>query len=418
MVALPDPLAVAPPHGTTLADDLRNPTLVSFLDMARWVAAAVVFVSHLRGPLFLGYGDIAAEVGPGIKIWYFVTGLHAEAVIVFFVLSGFLVGGVALGRVRTGRFDAPDYAAARIARLFVPFLPAVALTLLLDSIGAHALSASGFWDHSHPMLAEKIATAPFETLLDLRTVLGNVAMLQTIVVEPIGSNQPLWTISLEFWFYAVFGVLALGLATSAAPRWALVAVSAVMAVVLGTVFLVYFALWAIGALLALVGRPRRIPWLAAFLLFLGIVAAARLFQSVTDAGEGLRTAKNIVVALSFALLLACTRGRQLWLIERFGPLNRWLADFSYSLYLVHYPVMLFVLAILSEVFGLTAIRNGYHPNDPQGLVVYAGVLVAVYAVAWGFAQMTERRTAPVRAALRKRLRFGKGHRGAVTGSEP
>jgi hypothetical protein len=43
---------------SAVAEDLKNPTLISFVDMARWMAAAMVMVGHLRNPLFLGYGEL------------------------------------------------------------------------------------------------------------------------------------------------------------------------------------------------------------------------------------------------------------------------------------------------------------------------------------------------------------------------
>lgn len=404
MVSAPDPQTVTLREQTQLSHDLRQPTLVSFLDLARWLAAAVVFVSHLRGPLFLGYGDVAAQVGFAVKIWYFVTGFHAEAVIVFFVLSGFLVGGIGLDRLSSQGFDRRSYAAARLSRLFLPFVPAVFLTLLLDSIGAFGFSASGFWDHTHPMLAEKIASSPFGTLLDPGTVVGNVLMLQTIVVEPLGSNQPLWTISLEFWFYVVFGLFAAALARTGNARPILLSAAVAASLLLGPTFLVYFALWCIGAGLAALPRRARLPWPFALVIFILLLAVARFYQAYTDGDETLRILKNTVIALSFAVLLVSMRGRSLRLLEWMQPLNRWFADFSYSLYLIHYPVMIFLLAILSEFFGLTGIRDGYHPNDIEGLTIYFGVILAVYLFAWAFSLLTERHTERARRFLRSRLK--------------
>ena len=73
---------------------LSNPAFSSFLDFARWVAAFIVFAGHLRNPLFLGFADLGSEkTSLLINAWYFVTGLFGEAVIVFFVLSGYLIGG-------------------------------------------------------------------------------------------------------------------------------------------------------------------------------------------------------------------------------------------------------------------------------------------------------------------------------------
>ena len=89
----------------SLPQDLKNLTFISFLDMSRWMAASIVFISHLRNPLFLGYGDVAAQDrNIFVQGWYFVTGWFPEGVIVFFVLSGLLVGGSGLAKVQSNTF--------------------------------------------------------------------------------------------------------------------------------------------------------------------------------------------------------------------------------------------------------------------------------------------------------------------------
>ncbi len=84
----------------------------------------MVFVGHLRNPLFFGFADLQPKDRTLlVKLWYFLTGLHAEAVIVFFVLSGLLVAGVGAERVMASSFDVKNYAIDRFSRLYVAFLP-------------------------------------------------------------------------------------------------------------------------------------------------------------------------------------------------------------------------------------------------------------------------------------------------------
>ena len=65
----------------------------------------------------------AADRTPAIKAWYFMTGWGYEGVIVFFVLSGFLVGGLASAKASIGSFILTDYGIDRVTRIFVAFLP-------------------------------------------------------------------------------------------------------------------------------------------------------------------------------------------------------------------------------------------------------------------------------------------------------
>jgi peptidoglycan/LPS O-acetylase OafA/YrhL len=59
------------------------------------------------------------------------SGYGHSAVVVFFVLSGFVIRHV----TDTKEMHWPDYAASRIARIFSVTVPAIFLTLICDAIG-------------------------------------------------------------------------------------------------------------------------------------------------------------------------------------------------------------------------------------------------------------------------------------------
>lgn len=390
----------------SVAQDLRAPTLVSFLDMARWTAAALVFVAHLRNPLFLGYGDLSPEQRtPIVQAWYFVTGWHAEAVTVFFVLSGLLVGAAGLARWQDGKFRPADYAIDRVTRLYLPFLPALVLGFLLDLLGSHYLGSVGFWNHAHPLVAQKINSPPFDTLLGPDVLVGNALMLQHYLVPPLGSNQPLWTISAEFWFYAVFLLTleAAGVARSRLARAAAVVAIGVLIGFLGTRFLVLLGLWGIGVAIAFAppGRWRSLP--AACLLFVAVLVAARVGQGLLDANSFYREGKNYAVALSFAFLVCAMRGRSFAWLQRLCRPNAFLAGFSYSVYLLHFPLMLFILGVLHATGRFPGIERGFAPQDAAGLAAYVLTIGLVFTICYLFSLATERNTERVRRALKRRL---------------
>lgn len=60
------------------------------LDMARGLAALLVFGGHLRSLIFVDFVDMK---DPGLieTLFYFLTGVGDQSVMVFFVLSGFLI---------------------------------------------------------------------------------------------------------------------------------------------------------------------------------------------------------------------------------------------------------------------------------------------------------------------------------------
>lgn len=58
----------------------------------RCIAAFLVVSMHLRAALFVDWQQSESR-GMAARLFYSVTSLGSEAVVVFFVLSGFLVGG-------------------------------------------------------------------------------------------------------------------------------------------------------------------------------------------------------------------------------------------------------------------------------------------------------------------------------------
>ncbi len=62
------------------------------LDMLRGIAAMLVLANHLRAYVFVGHGSLN-ETNLVTTIFYAATTFGHQAVLVFFALSGFLVGG-------------------------------------------------------------------------------------------------------------------------------------------------------------------------------------------------------------------------------------------------------------------------------------------------------------------------------------
>lgn len=384
--------------------DLHHPTLASFIDMARWMAAAMVMVAHLRNPLFLGYGSLSAQDKPlWVRCWYFLTGYHAEAVLIFFVLSGFLVGGLSMARARQGTFSSPNYAIDRISRLFIAFAPAVLVTFLLDWIGSNWLVGSGLYNGMHPMIVEKIHGVHFEDHLTLPIVLGNLAMLQNYYVPTLGSNDPLWTLSTEFWFYFVFGCMLTAWGALGTARGFLLFAALIACMALGGEFVLLFGLWLIGFLAACIRPAKPGPvWLPLSLLVSWLVFM-RIEDGLFDANLSLKDAAHYVMAIFFGWTILSMRGRTSALMERIAGFNRFMADFSYSLYLIHFPLLIFMVALLGMLTGKTGFMHGFRPTDPVGLASYAGLILFIFSVSWGFAQLTEQKTGKLRRWLKSRL---------------
>ena len=117
------------------------------LDLVRGLAALEVMLSHLRGGNWVEFGALPpSQQTIAVKIFFFGTRLGHEAVMIFFVLSGFLVGGNLVSRIRQGRFKISDYAIDRGTRISIPLVAACVLTLVINDIAFGAPMASRPWE--------------------------------------------------------------------------------------------------------------------------------------------------------------------------------------------------------------------------------------------------------------------------------
>ena len=360
------------------------------LDLVRGVAALIVCLQHLRNATLVDFPQIASRHAFHTA-FYFVTNLGHESVMVFFVLSGYFVGGSV---VRAGaRFDPVDYLLARSLRLWCVLVPCLVLTWGADRwLAAHAPGVlngafAAAW-HSAPPAGSYDGS--------WQTALGNLLFLQTVAVPVYGSNGPLWSLANEAWYYLLFP-----LAWSAFDRGSvarrgvlgLLAVAVVGAMPASMRWL--FAVWLLGVgVYALDARRLRLPrgsLVGSALLFAAAITASRL-RLVPGSLEPLA---DYVVGIAFALFcLALVRhDGAVAMHRRVRQTAFWLSDISFSLYLCHFPLVL--------VIGASRYADHRMQPDLTGLLTFAGwlalLLGAGHAMWWCF----EKRTPALRGRIRR-----------------
>lgn len=374
------------------------------LDALRAAAALLVWCGHVRPLLFVNHSALS-EPGPLAYAFYAVTDLGHQAVIVFFALSGYLVGGPALIAMRAGRFDWLSYALRRLTRLWIVLIPALCLTFLLDQAGAWLAGGLGY-DGAY-FGAVRSGPAPGQALdHSWAALLGNLAFLQTIAVPIYGSNDPAWSLANEFWYYALFPALA-SLVAGRGPRGARAAAavfSLAALVLLPPALTLLGAIWAAGAVAAQqAGEGRwRGGWTAAagLLALVAVAASERHPGLLTDLLLGL-CVSALLPGLAHLPSLGTTYRR----------LARWGSEVSFSLYLLHYPFLLFL------VFGVLTPQ----PSEPGPAAflgfVALGALTSCWVALWWwvFERNTGRVFRTVHAlagAALERLGLGEGRAGA------
>ncbi len=350
---------------------------------------------RVRNLLFVDYDSIRGFRNPLLSAAYAMTSFGREAVMIFFVLSGFLIATTILSSVASGRWSFRSYALRRLTRLWVVLLPALLLTVILDRSAIAWLPGGHLYTHA-PIGESVLAFSAAQN--DAPAVLiGNIAFLQEILVPPFGSNSPLWSLAYEFWYYVAFPLLLFAVTGPGGwlRRALLAALGVAVLVFAGRTIALYFCIWMLGAAVAFAykswGSTLRAPvWLVplGLVTLLAVLALARYVRP-----EFLR---DLAIGVAFTVFLLGVRFRPVGRsIPAYGIAAAWLAGAAYTVYLVHFPLLLFARAW----FQSSGRMQPSLINEAYGLVVLLGVL----GIALVFAQLSERRTDTVRAWIERRL---------------
>ncbi|MEI4470136.1 acyltransferase family protein [Frigidibacter sp. MR17.24] len=363
-------------------------TEVPGLNWLRGLSAILVLLAHDRPLFYADYPDMTAGQGPLLALFYLVTSLGSSAVMVFFVLSGYLVASSADRAMRDGRWSWGDYLTRRFSRLWAVLIPCLLLTLACDWTGMAVTDSPTYLGEVPEFLF------PYGRSIDLSPsdFFGNILFLQGILVFPYGSNGPLWSISYEFWYYLFFPLLALAWRARRRPMamTAQLLLAAVVAAAVGRSIVELFPIWLMG-FAAYRLQDRRLGRLLARRLWAVIAAVALLCAvlvvvRVTNSQTALWG--RYALGLSTALLIPALHHP----VFRHGRItSRWLSNLSYSLYLSHFPVQALISALNGDERS-TTFAGGFE-MFLLGLVASAITACLVYA-------LFERRTPQLRLLLR------------------
>lgn len=372
-----------------------SPALSRFIHLARWVAAFVVLLHHVSAT-FVSVPDImSAPHGPLAYVWWFFTpyAFAHEAVVVFFVLSGFLVGGAVLGRRTEPAPWLRPYVVDRLARIYVVLLPVLALTLVLDATGRVLFRDAKLYDLS--FLDGSFAPG---------LIVPNLLSLQGLWFQPLGSNLPLWSLGMEVWFYLLFPLLLLPWLRAYPGHWTRVfglaaAFLFLLALPAGNYMPFGFGLWALGALARALPRPLvRSKWLALLLFVVASVAFRLAVREHILKEPPVKYYVDACEALLFAHLLLALRfdAGDGFRFAR-ADVHARLASFSYTLYAFHVPVVFWLAGLLATVLGA-----GWRlqPATPGHYATAIAVIGFVLATGYALSLVTEAHTERVRRAAR------------------
>jgi peptidoglycan/LPS O-acetylase OafA/YrhL len=360
-----------------------QPDEMPMLNVGRWCSAVVVAYGHLFLLIYPAFPFRVSLLG-GLLVA--AAKLRYLAVSVFFVISGYLIGGSLLTSQRA--FSWRRYAVARFARIYLPLIPALVLTVGLDALGSYFASGASIYTVVWPTHVIG-PTAPMDNY-SLWNGIAAITSLESVLGDPLGSNSPLWSLGLEWSFYFIFPLLFISLPLSNRLAWhvaAVLIIGAMLWVVIGGLAATWL-IWCSGALVR-----RWLPPVTTRIAVLALVVSIGSVAISLLMGDVYREILFVVFGFSMAVPLQhqATLRFALW-----PRVDRFLANMSYSLYITHVPVAVFCVFIATKYL---AMPFGGYPGLALGLPVFVLTAVMIFLVAWSFSVVFERRTMLLRNYL-------------------
>ncbi len=364
-----------------------TPASSAHLDMLRGCAAFAVLISHWRNFIFLDWPQLGHRP-PWLAPLYFISGFGHQAVVVFFVLSGYLVGGVVLKATRENKWSWRRYGFDRLSRLGIVLWPALLLCLFWDEIGMHVFHAD--WLYSGGAHLAEMTTVDHS----LTTFLGNAAFLQTIFVPNFGSNFPLWSLANEFWYYLMFPLFVM-----LWTRKAILQRVICLLLLLGIAFMTRhgilpaFAIWLMGTAIFYFPPKHRIGGRTTAVAVTAMAIALCAFLALHRLGRVPGNYSDFILGILFSVALYFLIHGTTRVGGLYQRVARFISGSSYTLYLVHFPLLVCFLAAM----------GGRWQPDFRHLLFGVGILAATYLYALGIASLFEMRTNRMKQWLRPRL---------------
>lgn len=291
-----------------------------FLHAVRWIAALIVLVGHAQMYVRQKVGAAAFE--------FEYIGDHAHAaVMVFFVLSGFVI---AWSVDKNSSLTWKKYYLDRFTRIYSVLPLAIGFTLILDFVGSQFSDA-----YSNPALIPQDGY--------LIRLLINIFSLQGIqgYRVQLGSNAALWSVGYEFMYYILFGLIFFWREIFRSSIKLAIIVLLSLFILAGIKISLYFLIWLLGVAAYKIQKSvelsRTFFWI--FLILALLINHFVVYNALGDV-EYLR---DFSLALIIAGLFIPTSP----LIKAL-KFNKFMADFSYSLYAIHMPILFFAYYVIYD----------------------------------------------------------------------
>jgi peptidoglycan/LPS O-acetylase OafA/YrhL len=372
-----------------------------YLHFLRFFSAAVVCLGHTKEFLFVHMDESALLAE---KVSRLFLGLGPSAVLVFFFLSGYLVGGNEMVNFIGKKLNFSHYIFNRLTRLWIVLLPALLATFAFNSFTCRN-SRDSLYCMADSALASH-AEIPPQFSQELSDLVSNVFFLQPFMGTQWGGNGPLWSLSYEFWYYMVFFsiISVISYLLKREIGFGLISHLLLLFVasrILDLDWLILGIIWLSGALVAyFLNRDSFVTFTRKYQKPIALKFTLLTITFILPALISLRLFPRIfsfpIAILLLTISLSLTQNENA--IKSEGRLQKTIvrgSEYSFSLYLTHFPL----IALATSLF----VPVDRWRMSPFGIFVLILLTLGALVTAYGFAWLTEFNLAQVRIALRSRV---------------
>jgi peptidoglycan/LPS O-acetylase OafA/YrhL len=417
-----DTLALAQPtqpdlfHGRTEQQSVVIATddkaFSRWLDLFRWVAALSVVFAHSENRFLMRIADLASTQRTlPLYLFSFAAGFAHQAVMIFFVLSGYLVGGGLWREAkREQAIDLPKYLVRRVSRLCIVLYPTFLLIGLLNAFGIGVFHGIATGAYSADVI-HSMGPAAF---------VCNATFFNTALCRNYGGDGALWSLYNEFWYYIVWPLILLALYLPSAWKRILCFVTAGLLLTIltllqfeGSAIGPYMLIWLLGVGVAWMPRPIIRSYALSGALFIAGLLAVRMAirRTFGDIHPISMFFVDLLLSALFANLLITMKHNSSLRSPVGKDWNYRFAAFSFSLYCIHTPILNLYGAALKYYTGANLKMVPDH-FWKWGLIF--GAVGLSCAAGFFFSRVTEAHTAVLRAWLMRLFKLNiKEHRPAI-----
>ena len=372
-----------------------------YLHYLRFVCALIVCLGHTKEFLFLHMDESANFLE---KVTRLFLGLGQSAVLVFFYLSGYLVGGNELVNLVEKKLNFKNYIFNRLTRLWIVLLPALLWTFALNAFTCRN-SRRSLYCAADSALASHTKVPPLNSQ-SFSDFLSNVFFLQPFKGTQWGGNGPLSSLSYEFWYYLVFfcilnvlaSVLNRKISVSLIPNLLILFIASRM---LNSDWLNLGIVWLSGACASYFLKIDSVIEITSkyqkrlsfkFILLTSILIFPTLI--LLKVFPHIFSFPIAILLLTFSISITQNENAIQYRNFMRKSIVRG-SEYSFSLYLTHFPL----IALLTSLF----VPEHRWRMTPFGILILMLLTLGAQLTAYAFAWLTEFNLTPVRTALRSRL---------------